>query len=267
LKKVIILNKKEGETPLEALEFFRKKNPKYLGFSMTYAGRLDPMASGVLLILANEETKNKEKYLALDKEYEFEVLFGFATDTHDILGKIVRQSDCAGRDLATTYVRQDLAQKIKKHLKSFIGESVQKYPMYSSKTVKGKPLFTYARAGEEVEIPDRKIFIKKLKLEKIREIDNKKLFKNIEKRIGKVNGDFRQEEILKIWQKTLFQVSSFKVAQGLSLRKEKYYIGSFKVSCSSGTYVRVLANSLGLLIDIPALAFSIKRTKIGKYVL
>jgi len=55
--------------------------------------------------------------------------------------------------------------------------------MYFSKTVKGKLLFTYARNGEDVKIPERKIFIKKLKLEKVREMDNKKLFKNIEKRI------------------------------------------------------------------------------------
>ena len=81
MKKVIVLNKKEGETPLESLENFRAKNKKYQDVKMTYAGRLDPMASGVLLVLAGDETKNKEKYLNLDKEYEFEILFGFATDT------------------------------------------------------------------------------------------------------------------------------------------------------------------------------------------
>ena len=53
---------------------------------MTYAGRLDPMASGLLIVLAGEETKNKEKYLNLDKEYLFEVLFGFKTVTYDFLG-------------------------------------------------------------------------------------------------------------------------------------------------------------------------------------
>ncbi len=71
LNKILVLNKKEGETPLEALEIFRKKNKEYMGVKMTYAGRLDPMASGLLLILAGEEAKNKEKYLILGKEYEF----------------------------------------------------------------------------------------------------------------------------------------------------------------------------------------------------
>jgi len=252
MKKVIVLNKKEGETPLEALESFRAKNSKYSNIPMTYAGRLDPMASGLLLILAGEETKNKEKYLVEDKEYKFEVLFGFATDTHDILGKVARQ------DLVT-FNKKELIKEIKNNLNKFIGEKIQKYPIYSSKTVKGKPLFSYARNGETVEIPERKIFIHKLKFEKVREIDNLKLLKNLEKRIGKVQGDFRQKEILSLWNKSLNDESIFS--------NKKLFIASFNVKCSSGTYVRVLADSLGLAIKIPALAFSIKRTKIGRYML
>ena len=74
MKKVILLNKKEGETPLEALEIFRIKNNKYKDIKMTYAGRLDPMASGLLLILAGEETKNKEKYTKIIEEYDVDFL-------------------------------------------------------------------------------------------------------------------------------------------------------------------------------------------------
>lgn len=260
MKKILLLNKKEGETPLDVLENFRNKYKKYKDVKMTYAGRLDPMAKGLLLILASGEVKNKEKYLNLEKEYNFEVLFGFATDTYDILGKVTaRKPACqsAGGDLTIDVNKKDLEKEIKKYFKSFLGESMQKYPIYSSKTVKGKPLFIYAREVEEVEIPERKIFIKKLKLEKIRTIDNKRLLKNIEKRIRKVKGDFRQDEILEIWKKEL--------SQGQSLRK--FMVASFKIRCSSGTYVRGIANTLGSKLKIPALAFSIKRTKIGKYVL
>ncbi len=251
MKKIIVLNKKEGETPLEALEYFRKKNSLYFGVPMTYAGRLDPMASGILIILVGEETKNKEKYLALEKEYDFQVLFGFSTDTYDILGKVVSKNN-----LRHDVDRKKIESEIKNNLKTFLGEITQKYPIYSSKIVKGKPLFAYARSGEEVDIPERKVFIKKLSLEKIATINNEKLFKNIEKRIKKVKGDFRQDEILKIWEKKL-----------LSSKNEKFYIANLKIKCSSGTYVRTIANSLGDNIGIPALAFSIKRTKIGKYLL
>jgi tRNA pseudouridine55 synthase len=243
LKKVIILHKKEGETPLEALEKFRRKNKAYKNLPMTYAGRLDPMASGLLLILTGYECKNKEKYLSLDKEYKFRVLFGFATDTYDVLGKVIKDK----KDCNLT------SNKIKKELESFVGEFFQAYPIYSSKTVKGKPLFKYAREDEYVKIPKQKIFVKKLKFEKLMKINSKNILQNIEKRINKMNGDFRQEEILKIWREKLQKSAN------------KFFIADFKIKCGSGTYVRSIANSLGNKVGVPALAFSIERTKIGKW--
>ena len=264
MKKIFLLNKKEGETPLECLEGFRQENIKKKkidkNIKMTYAGRLDPMASGLLLVLLGEETKNKEKYLKLDKEYEFEILFGFATDTYDILGipkvnNFLRSSDLRVPIPARPFKNHsplEFRNAILCNLKFFTGKFIQKYPMYSSKTVKGKPLFLYARNGNEVEIPERYVDVKNLKFIKIRKISNKKLLENIERRVKKVNGDFRQEEILKIWRKKLEKENSF-------------YIGSFKIKCISGTYVRGIANSLGEKLNIPSLAFSIKRTKVGKY--
>lgn len=250
MKEVFTLNKKEGETPLESLENFRKKNKKYKNIKMTYAGRLDPMASGALLVLAGDETKNKDKYLKLDKEYDFSILFGFSTDTYDILGKIVNKQDFIENKLNLLSVKK-LEKEIKINVKDFLGESIQKYPIYSSKTVKGKPLFSYARNGEYVEVPERRIYVYKLKLEKIRTINNKELFRNIERRIKKVKGDFRQREILNLWKNNLL------------LKENKiFFIASFRIKCSSGTYVRNIANSLGKKINIPSLAFSIKRTKI-----
>jgi tRNA pseudouridine55 synthase len=244
MKSVLILHKKEGQTPLEVLDDFRLKNKEYKEEKMTYAGRLDPMASGVLLVLTGPEVKNKNKYLALDKEYEFEILFGFATDTHDILGKITKYKN----------TRQDLVFLVKNNLKYFIGKFIQKYPIYSSKTVKGKQLFKYAREGVEVDLPEREVSVRELKFLRLRKVNKKILLTNIEKRIKKVKGDFRQKEILKIWRKNL-------ALQDLT----RLSIGSFRVKCSSGTYVRGIANSLGEKIGIPALAFSIKRIKIGKW--
>jgi tRNA pseudouridine55 synthase len=254
VKKIIVLHKKEGETPLEALENFRRKNKEYKDAKMTYAGRLDPMASGLLLVLAGEEVKNKEKYLVLDKEYEFEILFGFATDTYDILGKIIKNTEVKPMYFNR---KSDLQKKVKENLKYFTGKFVQKYPMYSSKTVKGRQLFEYARAGTDVERPEREVFVKELKLLKLRKISNKKLLANIEKRIKKVKGDFRQKEILKIWRKKLKRLQPKK--------PQDFFIASLKIKCGSGTYVRSIGNSLGEWMGIPALAFSIKRTRIGNF--
>lgn len=245
LKKLYLINKKIAETPLEALEVFRNNNKIPKDIPLTYAGRLDPMASGLLLILVGEECKNKEKYLNLDKEYDFQVLFGFSTDTYDILGKIIN-TDFNVLD------QESLEKLIKKNLKNLKGKIIQKYPLYSSKTVEGKPLFTYARNNQEVDIPNREVNIKNLKFLNLKKISSKKILKDIKARVGKVRGDFRQKEILKIWQKNLKKDNDF-------------YIGDFKVSATSGTYVRSIANNLGEYINLPALAFNIKRTKLGKY--
>ncbi len=251
MNNVFVINKKEGETPLEALEVFRIKKKIGKDVPMTYAGRLDPMASGLMILLAGEECKQKEKYLGLDKEYEFEVLFGFATDTYDILGKICARKDLAQKNLLKI---KDLEKEIKKNLKYFKGNILQKYPIYSSKTVAGKQLHAYARAGEEVETPEHEVHVKSLKFLKLRKISSKTLLNNIEKRISKVHGDFRQKEILKIWQTC--------VRKDLA---QSYFVGSFSARVSSGTYVRTLSNDLGERVGIPALAYSIKRTKVGKF--
>ena len=86
-EKAVFVNKQPGETPLEALARYRATRPDLVATTpMTYAGRLDPMASGTLLVLVGDECKNKDAYLGLDKEYEIEVLFGISTDTQDALG-------------------------------------------------------------------------------------------------------------------------------------------------------------------------------------
>lgn len=245
MQKVIVLNKKEGETPLQALECFRAKHKEYKDLKMTYAGRLDPMASGVLVILAGEETKNKDKYLKLNKEYNFEILFGFATDTYDILGKVTKSRN--------VIVKKEVLEKIiKKELKNFKGKFIQQYPIYSSKTVGGKQLFEYARNEEEVDIPSREVEVKILKLNSVRKVKGEKIKEEIIKRIGKVEGDFRQKDILKIWNKKMIDDNYF-------------FVASLTIKCSTGTYVRGIANSIGENIDIPTLAWSIKRTQIGRF--
>jgi tRNA U55 pseudouridine synthase TruB len=66
----IILNKPIGETPLEIINYYKRLHPEYRYLPMTYAGRLDPLAEGVLLLLAGEECLKKDEYLSLSKEYE-----------------------------------------------------------------------------------------------------------------------------------------------------------------------------------------------------
>lgn len=89
--KAITTYKALGQTPLECLEELRVSRPDLADLPLTYAGRLDPLACGLLIVLAGEECKNKDQYLGLDKTYEFEMLVGFATDTYDLLGVVTSE--------------------------------------------------------------------------------------------------------------------------------------------------------------------------------
>ena len=240
IEKILVLNKEIGETPLERINRFKVDNPEYKDLPMTYAGRLDPMAEGVLLVLIGEECKKKEEYLYLDKEYEIEVLFGFETDTQDIFGKIIKNGKLSF--LETQYILNVL-KKVK--------DIPQKYPAYSSKTFEGKPLWQWAREGEEKQIESNGKIINIIFLGE-REIKGEELLKNVEERISKVKGDFRQEEIVDLWK------------EKISLT-ENYKIISLKVISTGGAYMRVLALEIGKLIGVPSLAFSIKRKKVGNF--
>jgi len=88
MQKVLNLYKQTGVTPLQTIKQLQKRYPEYQDSKLGYAGRLDPMAEGVLLVLVDEENKKRRTYESLEKEYEFYMLFGVKTDTYDILGKM-----------------------------------------------------------------------------------------------------------------------------------------------------------------------------------
>jgi tRNA pseudouridine55 synthase len=244
MEKVLNLFKRIGETPLERLDRFRVENPKYKDAKLSYAGRLDPMAEGVLIVMVGEENKNRQKYLNLQKEYYFEILFGFATDTFDILGLVMDQKNYSEIDAV-------LLQRI---IEAFRGKRIQKYPPYSSKTVKGKALFEWARASalDDIEIPEREVEIYEIKLLKLDKINKDDVWRDIERRIAKVQGDFRQREVAKKWMES-FVGSPMK----------EYVIASFEIICGSGTYVRAISDEVGQSMGIPAIAWKIVRRKVG----
>jgi tRNA pseudouridine55 synthase len=257
MNEVLNLYKQAGETPLECILRFKKDNPEYENVPMTYAGRLDPLAEGVLLVLAGEAVHRKDEFLNLKKEYEVEVLFGFETDTFDVLGivnlheltnlAIARFVNSCGSD-----VWKNNAQN---NLKNFVGKNIFEYPQYSSKPVNGKPLFSLARSGEldGVEMPKREVEIYNLEILNWRKINSKDLLRDIIKIVNEVKGDFRQEEIISKWREVL---------EGAD---ENFQIVKIKAEVSSGTYMRTLAHEWGKALGVPALAYHIVRTKIDSY--
>jgi tRNA pseudouridine55 synthase len=198
----------------------------------------------------------------MPKIYEFTVLLGVETDTYDILG-IIQKTQQLGISDDQILRYSDISEtlSIPSLLKKFIGKSSQPYPPYSSKAVQGKPLYWWARQNRlsEIIIPEREIEIYSLGLLSSGNITKQALRSTIFERINKVQGNFRQEEILKTWDAFLNHVTI--------QQYNNFPVLHCRVTCSSGTYVRSIAHELGKKLGTNAIALNIKRTSIGTYTL
>jgi len=240
MKKIINLYKRVGQTPLQAIDRFRENNPSYKNVKMSYAGRLDPMAEGVLLVLVGEENKKMKQHMRLDKEYRAEILIGIRSDSHDVLGIASFSNDKNDKGKS-----KELMEKIK----GLRGSYEQKIPKYSSYRIKGKPMFYYALKGIAVEEIKKKVIIKSVKINSTYDVNNKRLLKYVLSKIDKVKGDFRQSVIKKRWNELL----------GDSRDERKFLVIDVTINCSSGTYIRAIAD------DLNGLLLSLKRTKVGRF--
>lgn len=243
---VLNLYKNLGETPRERLERLRTHMPHYAHEVLSYAGRLDPMAEGVMLCLVGSANKRREAYLELSKEYVLDILFGTATDTYDVLGRVIETGD-------PSLINRDM---VAKGLNEFRGHISQQYPPYSSKTVEGKSLFEWARnnALSAIVMPSRSVNIYDITIASMYKVTEPELLAYIEDGVERVQGDFRQEEVVRTWKR--------------HLKKEgdrTFPCATVKISCSSGTYARSIAHGLGEQLGVPALALHILRTKVGEY--
>lgn len=242
---MLLVYKPPFRTPLEVVQQIKADNPQYNNSKITYAGRLDPLAEGLMILLVDEAITQKGTVLEYDKTYEVQVLVGIATDTLDCLGVV---TDCS-EHIVKTHPNQDI-QNI---LNDWIGSYEQPYPTFSSKTVAGKPLWLHAREGrsDELTVPTKTVNIHNAQIIDVSTITTKEVVSSAVQKIELVNGDFRQPECIASWQ---------------SLEGEQQYpIYTLKVIASSGTYMRRLAERLGDELGQPALAFHIRRTTIGPY--
>lgn len=252
----LILHKKVGETPLDVLENWRQGTREASLVPLAYAGRLDPMAEGKLLMLIGEECKAQTNYHHSDKEYQITIALGLASDSGDVLGII--QSDKPNVFAKTT---------VSEITKQFVREIEFSYPIFSSKTVQGKPLHTWAVEGRlnEIEIPKRKAKIYQIRDLECRTIKRCDLYAEA---IAKINSlpkvtdprkalgnDFRRPEVLNSWSKF--------VADGNE--SDLFTLVDMTVVCSSGMYMRTLAELIAEALNTKGLALKINRTKIGHF--
>lgn len=239
---ILKIYKPIGKTPLDMIEQL-KLDKRYRHVKMSYAGRLDPMAEGLLIILTDETCLEQSMFHNLNKCYNFQLLIGITTDTYDILGIVnwckPKVIDC---------------EHITKTIHSFKGKTNQSYPPFSSQRVNGKPLWYYARNNllHTINIPYKIIHINTLCIKNTSVVSRKDILEYVNEKVTLLdtNKNFRQNDILKCWN---------------SILDKKYTIIDIEAAVSCGTYIRTLCHDIGVKLGVPCMAYSIKRTRVGEY--
>lgn len=263
MQKYVVLNKPVGQTPLECVEHWRERQPPvFKDVPLAYAGRLDPMASGKLLVLIGDECKHQERYHGLDKQYEFSVLFGVSTDTQDVLGRIQKIDSKESEGLNPLLSKT----KIEVVGQELVGSVTLPYPHFSSKTVRGKPLHVWTLEGRlnEITIPTKTSTIYKLRCTDVTTKSGSTIYQEVLRKIEAVTpvtdvkkalgNDFRRVDVRNDWQQffNTHQDNTFTIA-------------TFTCIASSGTYMRTLAETIARDCHTVGLAYSIHRSVIGRY--
>ncbi len=229
---ILQFDKKIGETMDEMISRFRQEYSIGDKTKIAYAGRLDPLAFGKIIILTDKDIYDKEKYCGKDKTYTCWIVHGFQTDTYDIMGKITGEN---------------IWETVYNDVEEF--EYEQEYPMYSSINViqdgMRKPLWYYEKNNiKVVNMPSKKV--KLISGEKITDdisISSIELLRLIKDRIEQVKKDtYRQDEIITLWQE--------------KLEDKNYTISKWKFTITSGGYIRYLANKMnGCCFDIERVCY------------
>ncbi len=248
------LEKTVGETPLVAVERLRESIRIPAGVPMAYAGRLDPMASGKLLVLIGDECKKQKEYHSFDKEYRVEILLGARSDTGDVLGLI---ESCFLPSLGKMDIEKTVS-RLRGHLSL-------PYPHFSSKTVRGKPLHTWAleKRLDEIEIPTQHSVIHRVTLNGVRMVPREEILGIVRAKIETVpkvteeskalGADFRRDGVRASW------------VQFSRVAPSTLPLISVTIIASSGTYMRSLSGVIAEKLGTCGLAYSIHRTAIGTY--
>jgi tRNA pseudouridine55 synthase len=149
MDKMLLVDKPKGLTSSRVVERIRRKFNVKAG----HTGTLDPLATGLLVVLTGKYTKNASSFLKLDKAYEVMAVIGIETDTYDSEGKVLRQSD-----------NEVIREELERVLKEFHGDIWQTPPPFSAKKMAGQKAYQLARKGVSVDIPPKKVSIYSLEL-------------------------------------------------------------------------------------------------------
>ncbi len=148
---IIVIDKPKGLSSQQVVSKLKKiLQVKKAG----HTGTLDPLATGVLPVAIGEATKIISFLDESLKIYEVEGVLGVTTDTYDADGKVEQETDPGPIDRT----------RFQQALNSFLGAQIQVPPLYSAIKVKGKAAYAYARQGQQVDRPSRKVEIRRLEI-------------------------------------------------------------------------------------------------------
>jgi tRNA pseudouridine55 synthase len=202
-----------------------------------HGGTLDPLATGVLPIALGEATKLTGQMLNGDKTYDFTVAFGVQTDTLDIEGKAIAESD----------VRPTL-EEIETVLPRFTGPIEQVPPAFSALKVDGKRAYDLARAGEDVELASRAVTVHALTI-RYPEL---------------VSGPIVPDE-----PKLRGEKWALKQVQGDDKGSSESHLQTITLTAhvSKGTYIRSLARDIAQALGTVGHVTMLRRTQAGPFTL
>jgi tRNA pseudouridine55 synthase len=146
---ILVVNKPQRMTSHDVVAIVRR----HFGLKKAgHAGTLDPMATGVLVLLIGKYTKLSNSFTTDEKEYDATMTLGGRSDTGDAWGKIER----SGADVSFS------KDRIESVFRTFTGEISQVPPMYSAVKLNGRKLYELARKGVSADVKPRKVAIKEL---------------------------------------------------------------------------------------------------------
>ena len=143
---LLLVDKPSGPTSHDVVAQIRRRFriPK-----VGHGGTLDPMATGLLVILLGKGTKISERVMGHDKTYEGVLRLGIETDSQDADGRTVAETDPSAVSAA----------QIEEQFQLRLGDQMQTPPMVSAIKIKGVPLYKLARKGETVERPPKLVHV------------------------------------------------------------------------------------------------------------
>lgn len=228
----VFVNKPLGKTPKQIINNLNNKN-------YFHTGTLDVMATGLIMLVSTKLRPLEKFFKQFNKQYEFEVITGFSTDTHDLLGLITSYSNNPIKKLNTpvinSYTKQVPPKVSYKNLNSL------------------KKLNNFLNGGNLKSLRPKQVKIKQLQFLGKKQISKGKFKHDLFSNINKVEGEFRQKQIIQRYNKNLNKLPDL------------FTVYKYKITVSSGFYVRAFVRDLAKLNNFPLCTYSIKRTCIGLF--